>query len=173
MGNKNSVDQDTTISCDVDFIANKIYSKQYDDLNQMQREKVDFYQETMEANKKMYSGVLGLTVQQRERLYRLAEVTYKMINSNQSEVFNRLFDLENDISLVKDQLSDVQERPYGILMKELQPKIDRRNVKIEALKKELETLENKQKNTETQLSINNKNLYKEYQQTNGMDNLTF
>ena len=173
MGNSESIDQDIAISCDRDFIATRLYGKQYDELKPMQRSKVDSYQDTMEANQKMYSGVLDLTEQQRERLYRLAALTYRMVHSSQSGVFYRLFGLEDGGSAVKDQLSDLKERPYGILMKERQPKMRQRDVKIEALEKELNTLEKQQQNTEKQLSNKNKNLYKEYQQMNGLDNLIF
>ena len=171
MGNYTSIDQDTkdtTISCDVNFIATKLYGKQYDDLNQMQRKKVDSYQKTMKANQNLYSGVFPLTEQQRKRLYRLADLTYKMNHSRQSGIFDRLFELEYDIEALEEELSDVQERPAYLLMKERQPKMRQRAEKIEALEEELDTLENKEKNTKKQLSIKNKKLYKEYQQNNDL-----
>ena len=164
MGNSDSVDQDITISCDRDFIATRLYGKQYDELKAMQRSKVDSYQETMEANKKMYSGVLELTEQQRERLYRLAEVTYKMDDSHESERFNLLFELGERVSAVKEKLSNLKELPYGRLMKERQRKMRQRDVKIQALEKELETLKSQQKKAEGELSKKNKKLYKEYQE---------
>jgi uncharacterized protein (DUF3084 family) len=173
MGNSESVDQSTAIRCDRDFVATRLYGKQYDELRPRPRNKVDSYQETMDANKKRYSGVLELTEQQRERLYRLAEVTYKMDHSQESGTFNLLFELGDRVSVVKDQLSDLKERPYGILMKERQPKMRQRDVNIQALEKELNTLETQQKNTEKQLSNKNKKLYKEYQQIDGLDSLIF
>lgn len=172
MGNSES--QDTTISCDVDFIATRLYGKQYDDLKQGQRDKVDSYQKTMKANQNMYSGVLELTVEQRERLYRLAEVTYKMDRSRQSETFDSLFELEEQLSELKQHLSNVKERPFGILMKARGPQlreiVENRPVVLEA---ELKSLENRQKKTEKKLSNKNKKLYKEYQEINGTNHLIF
>ena len=171
MGNSES--QDTTVSCDVDFIATRLYGKQYDDLKQGQQDKVDSYQKTMKANQNRYSGVLDLTVEQRERLYRLAEVTYKMDHSRQSKTFYSLFDLEDEVSELKQHLSNVKERPFGILMKARRPQLRKIVENIQVLEEELKTLENEQKETEKKLSIKNKKLYKEYQKINGMDHLIF
>ena len=171
MGNSES--QDTTISCDVDFIATRLYGKLYDELKPGQKVKVDSYQTTMKANQNKYSGVLELTVEQRDRLYRLAEVTYKINRSEQSVTFDSLFDLEDEVSILKQRLSDVKERPFGILMKARRPQLREIVENIQVLEAELKTLENEQKETEKKLSNKNKKLYKEYQEINGMNHLIF
>ena len=162
MGNQESVvEHPTTVSYDEQFIATQLYKMPFEQLTSTQQKQVTAYKKLGKKYEQSFKGVLDLSEENRNRLFKLAGLEYKMGRAKTKKLFKVIATYQDTITEVEDDIKDLEEPKFGTLIKLRQPALNKSAAELTELRGELVELKANMDKKVGQLSDKDRALCKE------------
>jgi hypothetical protein len=154
----------TIVSYDEQFIATQLYQMSFEQLTPTQQKQVNAYKQLGNKYEQSFKGVLDLTEENRNRLFKLAGLEYNMGRAKTKEIFKVIATYQDTITEVEDDIKDLEEPKFGTLIQLRKPALNKSAVELTKLRRELAELKAKLGNNVRQLSDSDRALCKEREQ---------